>query len=500
MNNTPLARRSCGVLLHPSSLPGPGFCGDLGAEARRFVDFIAGAGLRIWQVLPLGPTHTDLSPYQSFSAHAGNPNLIDLYWLVKHGWLAQADADRGQENPDAKRRALALASVPFFQQLQLEPDSIMAQTWGNFLRDTEHWLESYVRFLAFRESFGRQLWTDWPTPVRSHEPAACDKLATELAGKIAEMRFRQFVFYTQWDELRQYAHERGALVFGDVPIYVHLESADVWSHQELFDLDSNGQPVSVAGVPPDYFSEHGQLWGNPQYDWDAMQKTGFEWWVQRFATMARQFDIIRIDHFRALEAYWNIPAAAASATEGCWVEAPGRELLQLVDRHLPHLCLVAENLGSISPEVEALRAEFSLPGMVVLQFAFDGNPDNPYLLHNHQVNDIVYTGTHDNNTTLGWFESLSDELCNKVSDYFSSSQETMPWMLIDQAMASVAHLVIVPWQDFLGLDGAHRMNTPGVPEGNWRWRFDWEQVPENLSGRIRKLLQKHHRTLNQSHH
>jgi 4-alpha-glucanotransferase len=490
---TPLALRSSGVLLHPSSLPGAGYCGDLGADARRFVDFIAGAGLRIWQVLPLGPTHSDLSPYQSFSAHAGNPDLVDLYWLVKHGWLSQDEADMGQANPEAKRHALARASAPFFQLLKREPDSTMAQTWRRFLQETDYWLEDYVRFQAFRDAFAHQPWTTWPAPLRQCASAACEELAGELAGKIIEIRFRQFVFHCQWDELRQYAHEHDLLLFGDVPIYVHLESADVWSHQEFFHLDDKGQPVSVTGVPPDYFSAEGQLWGNPQYNWELMRKTGFDWWLQRFASVGRQFDIVRIDHFRALEAYWDIPATATSAMEGKWVASPGRALLQLVRQQHPDLCLVAENLGSISAEVEALRAEFSLPGMAVLQFAFDGNPANPYLTHNHHRNDIVYTGTHDNNTTLGWFESLSDELRCKICDYFSPSQETMPWMLIDQAMASISNTAIVPWQDFLGLDGQHRMNTPGIPEGNWRWRFSWDQVPENLGERVRQLLATHDR-------
>jgi 4-alpha-glucanotransferase len=364
----------------------------------------------------------------------------------------------------------------------------MAQTWRTFLETTEFWLEDYVRFHTFRHSQDFRSWTQWPVALRDREPTACDKLAAELAGQINTLRFRQFVFSCQWRELREYANARGVELFGDIPIYVHLESADVWAHQSLFDLDEQGLPVTVTGVPPDYFCAEGQLWGNPQYNWQKMRETGFKWWLQRFDSAVRQFDIARIDHFRALEAYWEIPAKASSAREGHWVTAPGRELLQAVHQHYPELKLVAENLGSITTEVEALRREFELPGMLILQFAFDGNPDNPYLTHRHQPEDIVYTGTHDNNTTLGWFESLDAATRDRVYAYFGNPAEAMPWMLIHQAMASPAHTAIVPWQDFLGLDGRHRMNTPGTTEGNWRWRFDWPQVPTGLTEKIEGLV------------
>ncbi len=307
------------------------------------------------------------------------------------------------------------------------------------------------------------------------------------------MSFRQFVFHCQWRELRHYANERDILLFGDMPIYVHLESADVWAHQRLFNLDERGHPVTVTGVPPDYFCAEGQLWGNPQYNWALMEKTGFEWWLQRFASAAQQFDIARIDHFRALDAYWEIAADAPSARQGKWVAAPGRALLAAVRDNYPDLCLVAENLGTIGPEVEALRKDFALPGMLILQFAFDGNPQNPYLSHRHAPGDIVYTGTHDNDTTLGWFESLDDATRERVYRYFNNPQEDMPWMLIRQAMASPANTAIVPWQDYLGLNGQHRMNTPGTTRGNWQWRFTWDQVPRGIAGRIHELLQMYDR-------
>lgn len=485
MSAAPPAARLAGVLLHPTSLPGPGYCGNFGADARRFVDLIASAGLQVWQVLPLGPTHPDGCPYQSFSVHAGSPDLIDLQWLVERDWLSAEQARQGQGDRHAKRAALDAAGGVFFAWMESAPDSPEAAAYRQFIADAGFWLEDYVRFHAFRHHHQLQSWTSWPAGLRQREPALCDALAAQLARQITELRFRQFVFDCQWRELRDYANQRGVRLFGDMPIYVHLESADVWAHQRLFDLDETGRPVTVTGVPPDYFSAEGQLWGNPQYNWQCMRETGFDWWLQRFDTAARQFDFARIDHFRALQAYWEIPAGAVSAREGHWVEAPGRELLQAVRRNYPELKLVAENLGSITAEVEALRGEFDLPGMVILQFAFDGNPDNPYLSHMHQQNDIVYTGTHDNDTTLGWFESLDAATRARVYAYFGNPTEPMPWMMIHQAMASPAHIAIIPWQDFLGLDGRHRMNTPGTTEGNWRWRYAWEQLPAGLAARIR---------------
>ena len=483
-----LAQRRCGVLLHPTSLPGPGYCGDFGADARRFVDLIAAAGLSIWQVLPLGPTHPDGCPYQSFSVHAGSPDLIDLQWLVKHHWLSPAQAREGMADRWAKREALNLASAAFFQQVDSGVDAPMVRAYHEFLENADFWLEDYVRFHAFRHSEQQRSWSEWPRGLRDRDPLVCDTLAGKLTTQITKLRFRQFVFDCQWRELREYANDKGVLLFGDIPIYVHLESADVWAHQQQFDLDEVGHPVTVTGVPPDYFSAEGQLWGNPQYNWQLMRDTGFQWWLQRFDSAAKQFDIARIDHFRALQAYWEIPASATSARDGHWVEAPGRELLQAVRANYPELKLVAENLGSITAEVEDLRKEFGLPGMLILQFAFDGNPDNPYLNHLHSSTDIVYTGTHDNNTTLGWFESLDEATRAKVYAYYGNPSEPMPWMLIHQAMASPANTAVIPWQDFLGLDGSHRMNTPGTTQGNWRWRFDWSQVPGDLATRIRDML------------
>lgn len=482
------AKRRAGVLLHPTSLPGEGYTGDFGAEARRFIDSMVRAGLTVWQVLPIGPTHEDGCPYQSSSVHAGNPDLINLDWLVEHGLLEPGEAQAGRESPQAKRRALDSASAIFFRRLFNAEASPLLSAYGEFTEEAEFWLEDYVRFQAFRDAELRRPWNTWAEGLRNYEVNACNERARELAPELSRLRFRQFVFHQQWMELKDYANARGIELFGDMPIYVHLESADVWAHQDQFNLDENGQPVTVTGVPPDYFSAEGQLWGNPQYDWQHMLDTGFDWWLERFESADRMFDMVRIDHFRALEAFWEIPASASSAIEGHWVQTPGRELLTLVRERFPQLHLVAENLGIISPEVEQLRHEFNLPGMLIMQFAFDGNPDNPYLLHRHGGNDIVYSGTHDNDTTLGWFLALDQHTRQAVCNYFHCKPEEMPWALVAAVLESPAATAIIPWQDFLGLDGAHRMNTPGTTEGNWQWRFRWEQVPEPLVPEIRRAI------------
>lgn len=478
-----LDQRRAGVLLHPSSLPGSAFCGDFGPDAYRFVDLLAAAGVSIWQVLPLGPTHPDGCPYQNVSVHAGNPDLVSLHWLQQRGWLEEAEA-MGAAGPAEKRNALDTA----FERFLAAGDHEAEAAFAAFCEREAHWLEDYARFQAFRDDFDGAPWATWPAELRRPGSEACERRAGELAAVIERLRFRQFVFQFQWQALRRHANERGVLLFGDMPIYVHLESADVWAHQGEFQLDGSGRPITVTGVPPDYFCAEGQLWGNPQYNWEGMRDAGFDWWLRRFSSAARQFDILRIDHFRGLQAYWEIPADADNAREGRWVPAPGRDLLELVRAQLPQLCLVAENLGTISPEVEALRRDFELPGMLILQFAFDGNPDNPYLPHRHTPGDIVYTGTHDNDTTLGWFESLDERTRRAVYAAFGDPAEPMPQMLVRQAMASVANTAIIPWQDLLGLDGAHRMNTPGTREGNWQWRFRWEQVPAELTTGLREML------------
>lgn len=471
--------RRAGVLLHPTSLPAAasGCGGDLGAAAYQFLEFLAGAGFSIWQMLPIGPTHEDRSPYQLLSVHAGNSDLICLQWLAARGWLAQPAPG------ETRAKTLRRAARAFHEGLGRDPE--LARAYAEFCRGHGGWLEDFALFIALREMRGGEPWWEWPPPLRRRDPQA---LAQADPERVAAVRFEQFVFFEQWQALRAAARQRGIHLFGDMPIFVSHDSADVWAHQDLFHLDENGLPLTVAGVPPDYFSETGQRWGNPHYRWPQMQARHFDWWLQRLATQLRYFDLIRIDHFRGFEAYWEIPADAATAIEGRWVEAPGAALLEAFFRYDAQLPLVAENLGVITEAVEALRLRFRLPGMLILQFAFDGSARNPYLPHHHDPLEVVYTGTHDNDTTLGWYNALDEATRARVDAYLGHSREAMPWPLVRAALASVARLAILPMQDLLGLDSSARMNVPGTSAGNWRWQFEWAQLAPDLGPRLRQLL------------
>jgi 4-alpha-glucanotransferase len=480
-----LGGRRAGLLLHPTSLPGPLEQGDLGPEAYRFVEFLARSGLSVWQTLPLGPTHEDFSPYQCLSVHAGNPRLINPDLLVEWGWLGEKGL-----NPTASCSDwLAVAHNGF----QRHGGEAAQAEYHDFVQAHDHWLQDYALYTALRGEQQDRSWVQWPAPLRDREPVALEEARRRLAATIEGVRFEQFVFFRQWHQLRRYANERQVLLFGDIPIFVAHDSAEVWAHRELFSVDEHGQAIKVAGVPPDYFSETGQRWGNPQYDWDRMQAGNFQWWVERIATQLDLFDLARIDHFRGFEAYWEIDASAELAVDGRWVKAPGEALFECLQARFDPLPLVAEDLGTITPEVDALRARFGLPGMKVLQFAFDGDPKNLYLPHHHETDSVVYTGTHDNDTSLGWFNALDAGQQAMVRGYLANSQEEMPWLLIRAALMSVARLCMVPMQDFLAMDSGQRMNRPGTDNGNWKWRFQWEQVPEGLEQRIRHLVEVYDR-------
>ncbi len=480
VKNSVLERRRGGILLHVTSLPGEGETGDLGEHAFRFVEFLAGCGLSVWQTLPVGPTHADGSPYQCLSAHAGNPVLISLEWLAQRNLLPPGRPGEAKVTTAGRLAALGEAFEAF-----LADDRGLGDDYRRFVRFHHYWLEDFALFLALKQRFRNLAWWDWPPPLRDREPEALERVRKELAREIERVRFEQFVFFQQWKELRRHAHHHGVLLFGDMPIFVAADSADVWSKRRYFLLDDAGHPKVVAGVPPDYFSATGQRWGNPHYDWEAIQRDGFSWWIERMHTQLELFDWIRIDHFRGFEACWEIPAEAETAAEGRWVPVPGEALLEAIFERFGSLPLVAENLGIITPEVEALRKKFAIPGMLVLQFAFDGGPDNPYLPHNHAADNVAYTGTHDNDTTLSWFESLGPERQGHVYDYLGQPQEAMPWTLVRAVFASVATVAIVPMQDVLGLGRGHRMNTPGTTEGNWRWRFAWDQLQPQHGDRLR---------------
>ncbi|WKE64813.1 4-alpha-glucanotransferase [Gallaecimonas kandeliae] len=467
------AKRRAGVLLHPSSLPGDPWQG-----AMAFLDFLQEAGFGLWQMLPIGPTHGDLSPYSLLSAHAGNSAFLSPRWLAGRGWGGEGE---GWLTQGAERFFASLAAAPG-----------LASQYQDFCSRQAQWLEDYALFMALREALGGQSWVDWPEPLRRRDDQALAAERLRLATPLARHKFIQFAFEQQWQALRAEAHSRGILLFGDMPIFVAHDSADVWANQRLFNLDEAGQPLVVAGVPPDYFSATGQRWGNPLYRWRRMEEEGFGWWLSRLEGQLALFDLIRIDHFRGFEACWEIPADG-EARDGRWVKVPGEALLAEMARHHQGLPLVAENLGIITPEVEALREHFSLPGMLVLQFAFDGGAANPYLPHNHQAMEVVYTGTHDNDTSLGWYQALSGEAKEGVMAYLGLPGEPMPWPLINAALASVARLAVLPMQDLLALDSSHRMNTPGTVEGNWRWRFDWQQLPPELAQGLRRRLARYGR-------
>lgn len=480
-----LDRRRAGVLLHPTSLPGPADNGDFGPEAYRFIEFLAAAGLSVWQVLPLGPTLEHGSPYQCLSVHAGSSRLISLEWLRERGWLddARVLAGEGAEAVSLRLDALQQAFLGFRQSAT----SADRQAFDSFTTSNAWWLDDYVLFIALRRDNSNRGWTEWPAPLRDRDPHALRDTRSRLATSLEQARFEQFVFFQQWHGLRDYAHRHGIRLFGDIPIFVAHDSADVWAHRRLFDLDAKGLPATVAGVPPDYFSATGQLWGNPLYRWPVMEETGFQWWMQRMQTQMELFDLIRIDHFRGLEAYWEIPGDAPTAESGHWVPAPGKALLAAIQDRFGRLPIVAEDLGIITPEVDALRRAFGIPGMRVLQFAFGGGADNLYLPHNHERNSVVYTGTHDNDTTAGWFGGLDRAAREHVQDYLGHPKDPMPWPMIRAALGSTSLLAILPVQDLLSLGAEHRMNVPGTAFGNWTWRFTWKQVPGTLAERIRHL-------------
>lgn len=474
MSDARLAERRAGLLLHPTSLPGPFSQGDLGHEAYRFVEFLAAAGCREWQMLPVGPAGDGGSPYQSSSSHAGSRELISLDWLHDRGWLDGIDpAHTRDEHLRAAGAAFAVRPAADF---------------GAFMDREAHWLADFALFSALKAAHGARAWTAWPAGERHRDRRALATARRRHAAAVAQVCFEQYAFATQWQELRAYAHRHGVQLFGDLPLFVAHDSADVWAAPQAFLLDEAGQPTFVAGVPPDYFAADGQRWGNPHYRWDWHLRQDFAWWRARIATQAQRFDRLRIDHFRGLEAVWMIPADAPTAVSGAWQPVPGAALLEAITQAFPDLALVAENLGIITPEVEALRRRFGLPGMVVLQFAFDGDASNPHLPHQHARDDVVYTGTHDNDTTRGWFESAPPATRARALDYLGQPGEAMPRPLIRAALASVATLAVLPVQDLLGLDGAGRMNTPGTVDGNWAWRLVPGQLTADLAQRLRALV------------
>ncbi len=478
--------RGAGVLVHPTSLPGDLGIGKFGREARRLVDFLQAGGYRYWQVCPLGPTGFGDSPYQCFSAIAGNPYLIDLYPMVSHGLLAAQDLKPLQQLPHGRvdYGALYTRMAPLLDKLAqalIDSDDNLPG-YGGFskFREAEaDWLRPYAAFRALKAHFAGKPWFAWPKEVRTYAAFCSDTRARELQAAILREEAIQYLFRAQWRELRAYANERGIRIIGDVPIFVALDSADAWADPDLFQLNAKHQPTAVAGVPPDYFSRTGQLWGNPLYRWDRMQANDYAWWKQRLAANFAGFDVLRLDHFRGFAAYWAVPASHKDARKGKWQKGPGIDFFKALAKAFPDSRMIAEDLGEITPDVDTLRAATGLPGMAVLQFAFGGDAENPYLPHNIDKNCVVYPGTHDNDTTLGWYQAQDESVRDHFRRYLAVDGRAPQWELLRAAYRSSANLAIIPMQDLLNLDSEARLNTPGLAAGNWAWRYTDGQL-DNL--------------------
>jgi 4-alpha-glucanotransferase len=487
--------RSSGVLLHPTSLPGPFGIGDLGPAAHAWVDTLARAKQTWWQILPVGPTGFGDSPYQSYSAFAGNLNLISPELLARDG-LLRSDDLQGHSFPDD--RVDYPAAEPFklglvrraWANFQGGSSGHMQEAYDKFLFEKRAWVGDYSLFMAIREARGGQPWYDWPAEVRNRESAGAGlaHVRRELADLIGVQLFGQFLFFQQWEALRRHARERGIQLIGDVPIFVAPDSADVWANPQGYLLDQNLRPRVVAGVPPDYFSRTGQLWGNPHYDWEAMRETGYAWWVARLRATLELVDLVRLDHFRGFLAAWQVPAGEQTAVNGKWVHGPGEDLFARLRVDLGGLPFIAEDLGEITPDVYALRDALGLPGMKVLQFAFD-KPTNPFLPHNYPANCVAYTGTHDNDTTRGWYATVSPSERDLYRRYAARDGSDVAWDLIRLAWSSVANLAIAPLQDVLDLGTSARMNVPGVCGGNWRWRVAPGQPDGWALGRLVEMTE-----------
>jgi len=503
--------RSAGILLHPTSLPGRFGIGDLGPEAYEFVNFLTAAGMHVWQVLPLNPTGYGDSPYQCFSAFAGNPLLIspkrlydrrilDAAALRSAPVFPQDQVDYGRVI-DFKVRLLTQAAHTFFSSAS-GADRTAFET---FCCDNSSWLDDYAVFMSVKSAYHGALWTKWEPGLVHREPNALNRWITSHAGEIKTHKYWQFEFLRQWQELKTHCRQFGVQIMGDVPIYVAHDSADVWAHQDIFRLKEDGCPSVIAGVPPDYFSATGQCWGNPIYSWDVLKTTGYDWWIARVRGSLRLFDRIRLDHFRGFEAYWEIPGDETTAVRGRWVGGPGAEFFSALQSVLGELPVVAENLGVITPAVEAIRKQFGFPGMSLLQFAFGNDPQGPsFRPHNYERDVVAYTGGHDNDTTVGWWTSEGTQDSTRTWEdvrkerafaqaYLGFHDEPINWVFIRAVMASVADTAIIPLQDVLGLGSEARMNLPGTPDGNWRWRCRPDALTDEHVQRLKTLVRMYDR-------
>jgi 4-alpha-glucanotransferase len=501
-----VAPRASGILLHPTSLPGPHGIGELGPEATAFLDFLADTGQGIWQVLPLGPTGYGDSPYQCFSAFAGNPLLVSLDRLRADGLISEADLREGSgfpgESVDYGR--VIHFKLPLLAKALATFDEVAGPSHRDafeaFVGAHASWLPDFALFMALKRANGSTPWNTWDRSLANREPSALDRARRDLARDIREVAFEQWLFFDQWAEVRRQAHERGIRIMGDVPIFVAHDSADVWAHPQIFHLAADGRPSFQAGVPPDYFSATGQLWGNPLYRWRALARTGYGWWIDRLRAVLALVDLVRLDHFRGFEAYWEVRGDASTAVDGRWVKGPGAAFFAALRKALGELPIVAEDLGVITPEVKALRDEFGFPGMAILQFAFGTDAQaNDFLPHNFPRNKFVYTGTHDNDTVAGWWTAGVGDSTRTAADvekeheralaYCGGDGSGIHWDFLRTLFVSVADTAVVPLQDVLGLGAEARMNVPGRPHGNWRWRFSSSALTPELRRRLRLVTE-----------
>ena len=482
--------RSSGILLHPTSLPGRFGIGDLGSEAYRFADFLAGCGQKLWQVMPLGPTGYGDSPYMCFSAFAGNPLLISPEKLLEDGLLSPSDLDLTPPFPPNK---VDYGLVIEFKITLLKKSSqnfksgapgAQKDKFAAFCQRNSSWLDDYALFMSLKDAHGGAVWNTWEKDIATRGTKEIRGSTKTLDSQVFFHKYLQYQFFKQWSKLKRYVNDKGIKIIGDIPIFVAYDSAEVWSHPELFHLDAEGRSTVVAGVPPDYFSSSGQLWGNPLYRWDYMSRTGYEWWVERLRSVMALVDMVRLDHFRGFEAYWEVPSSARTAEEGKWVKGPGAHFFRALEKGLGQLPIIAEDLGMITPKVENLRDQFGFPGMRIIQFAFNSDSKNPYLPHNYPANCAVYIGTHDNDTAIGWFNTLPPHERENVMKYAATDGWDIGWTLIRLAMASVADTAIITLQDVLAIGHEGRMNTPGTAGGNWSWRYPPEALGDEIAGRL----------------
>ena len=515
--------RSSGVLLHITSLPGGEGVGDLGAEAYRFVDFLAAAGQSVWQILPLSPPAEGDSPYSAYSAFASNPLMVSLVGLVNDGLLTESDIEETRALPGPASEPFSSATSAGGVELQTTPsqtqvdfitvshrkEAALSRAYEKFQNTVSHplraplmafckkhaaWLNEFARFEAIMRHLDQSDWSQWPLELVTRQPDALEQWDQQLDESIHFSMFKQFLFDRQWHALKQYANDHGVKICGDMPIFVAHESADVWANQSLFAVDGQGKPTLIAGVPPDYFSKTGQLWGNPQYDWDALEQTHYQWWTERFGAAMRQFDLLRVDHFRGFEAYWEVPASARTAISGTWKIGPGAKPFDAARETLGDLPFIAEDLGLITDEVHQLREQLEFPGMRVLQFGFDNADDGFHRPNTYPEDSIGYTGTHDNDTLVGWLNQRKPNEPDPLAQWIAANEhgddEPVYWQLIDAVLQSPSSIAIIPMQDLLGLDNEARMNVPGQAKGNWTWRMNQTAITDELAGKLNEFTKR----------